>query len=84
MNEHENYELAVENAKEIQWLKDNIAVQNMVNTNHNRRINFLAVSMLFMSLGVYMIGNFAEALKKRLDVIEGVEKKDTDTTNAEG
>lgn len=77
-NEDVNFNLTVENAKDIQSLKDAFALQAAVNRNTGRSQVLLGLGGMILCGVVYIILGAVSELEKRVKTIEGTEKKTED------
>ena len=76
MEENKNeYYLAVENAKDIQSIKDAMVFQNVINKSARTSRMMLGLAGMVLTGVVWMVSNVVADLEKRVNAIEGVEKK---------
>ena len=82
MEENKNYKFAsgiavetIENAKSIQRLEDNMILQNIINKNARTSRMLLGMAGMVLTGVVWVVSNVVADLEKRVNVIEGVEKK---------
>ena len=76
MEENKNeYYLAVENAKDIQSIKDAMVFQNVINKSARTSRIMLGLAGMVLTGVVWMVSNVVADLEKRVNAIEGVEKK---------
>ena len=82
MEENKNYKFSgavaaetIQNAKSIQRLEDNMILQNIINKNARTSRMLLGMAGMVLTGVVWVVSNVVADLEKRVNVIEGVEKK---------
>ena len=82
MEENKNYKMSnavaaetIQNAKSIQRLEDNMILQNIINKNARTSRMLLGMAGMVLTGVVWVVSNVVADLEKRVNVIEGVEKK---------